>query len=242
MIMNISVCMATYNGEQYIKEQLDSVLSQLSENDEVIISDDSSTDKTIGIIESYNDNRIKIYENQGFKSPIYNFENAIKMAEGDIIVLADQDDVWLENKILITREHFKDHYSTELLVLDGRLVDKNLNTLEDSIFKRLNSKKGLFKNIIKNSYLGCNMAFTSDMKEFILPFPKKISMHDVWIGLVFELYGNIHFIEKVTLLHRRHNQTSTKAKYSLIQKISWRLFNIVSLIHLLIRKLLDEKL
>ena len=241
MIINISVCMATYNGEKYIKEQLDSMLSQLSENDEVIISDDSSTDKTIEIIDSYNDNRIKIYENQEFKSPIYNFENAIKMAEGDIIVLADQDDVWLENKILIIREHFKDHYITELLVLDAKLVDKNLSTLEGSIFKRLNSKKGLLKNILKNSYLGCNMAFTSDMKKFILPFPKKISMHDIWIGLVFELYGNIHFIKKVTLLHRRHNQTSTKTKYSLVKKISWRLFNILSLIQLLIRKLLNEK-
>ena len=241
MKMNISVCMATYNGEQYIKEQLDSVLSQLSENDEVIISDDSSTDKTIGIIVSYKDNRINIYENQQFASPIYNFENAIKMATGDVIVLADQDDVWLENKISIIREHFKEHCSKELLVLDGRMVDRNLNILEDSIFKRLNSRKGLLKNIIKNSYLGCSMAFTSDMKKFFLPFPKYISMHDVWIGLVFELFGNIHFVEKVTLLHRRHNQTSTKVKYSLIQKISWRLLNVVSLFHLFMRKLFNEK-
>lgn len=233
--------MATCNGEHYIREQLDSVLSQLSEYDEVIISDDSSSDKTIEIITSYNDSRVKIYKNQQFKSPIYNFENAIKMAIGDIIVLADQDDVWLENKILIIREHFKKYPSKELLVLDGKLVDSNLNIIEDSIFKRLNSKKGLFKNIIKNSYLGCNMAFTSDMKKFILPFPKKISMHDVWIGLVFELYGNIHFIDKVTLLHRRHNQTSTKARYSIMQRISWRLYNVVSLIHLFIRKGLDER-
>ena len=233
--------MATYNGEQYIKEQLDSILSQLSENDEVMISDDSSTDKTIELIVSYNDKRIHIYENQKFASPIYNFENAIKMAKGDIIVLADQDDVWLENKILIIQEHFKEHNIKELLVLDGKLVDRKLDTLEDSIFKRLNSRKGVFKNIIRNSYLGCSMAFTSDMKDFILPFPKRISMHDVWIGLVFELYGNIHFNENVTLLHRRHNQTSTKAQYSFLQMISWRLLNMLSLMHLFIRKLFDEK-
>ena len=73
--MKISVCMATYNGEKYIKEQLDSILSQIGKNDEVIVSDDSSTDNTIEIVKSFNDSRIKIFENQTFKSPVYNFEN-----------------------------------------------------------------------------------------------------------------------------------------------------------------------
>ena len=74
----ISVCMATYNGEKYIKEQLSSILSQLSEKDEIIVSDDSSTDKTVEIIESFQDKRIKILKNNKFRQPNLNFENALK--------------------------------------------------------------------------------------------------------------------------------------------------------------------
>ena len=81
----ISVCIATYYGGKYIKEQLDSILFQLGKDDEVIISDDSSTDDTLSILESYHDERIVILTNQKFHSPVYNFENALKSAKGDFI-------------------------------------------------------------------------------------------------------------------------------------------------------------
>jgi len=215
--------MATYNGEQYIKEQIDSILYQLSENDEVIISDDSSTDTTVDIIKSYEDSRIVLYENQKFKSPIFNFENAIKQSTGDIIVLADQDDVWLSNKTEIINSYFTSKLS--LLVMNAKLVDENLKVIDNSIFDKLKSKKGFLKNMYRNSYLGCSMAFSSDLKKYILPFPRKISMHDVWIGLISEIYGHVFFNDKITLLHRRHSRTSTKNSYSLMQKIIWRLYN-----------------
>lgn len=93
--------MTTYNGEKYISVQLDSILKQLSENDEVIISDDSSTDRTVDVIKNFKDKRIKLYEDNHFHSPIFNFENALEKASGDIIFLSDQDDVWLDNKVKI---------------------------------------------------------------------------------------------------------------------------------------------
>ena len=83
----ISVCIATYNGEKYIKEQMISILKQLSEKDEIIISDDSSTDRTIEIIENIKDSRIKILKNRKFSQPSLNFENALKSSKGDIIFL-----------------------------------------------------------------------------------------------------------------------------------------------------------
>src|SRR5579871_1607034 len=95
----ISVCMATYNGERYILKQLQSIISQLSENDEIVISDDSSTDNTINIIKSFNDSRIRLYENNKFGSPIFNLENALKHAKNDFIFLSDQDDLWESNKV-----------------------------------------------------------------------------------------------------------------------------------------------
>ncbi|MEO5643505.1 MAG: glycosyltransferase, partial [Bacteroidia bacterium] len=95
----ISVCLATYNGEKYIGEQLQSILIQLSQHDEVIISDDSSSDRTIDIVQAFGDSRIIILHGQTFRSPIRNFENALSHAGGQYIFLADQDDVWLPEKV-----------------------------------------------------------------------------------------------------------------------------------------------
>ena len=102
----ISVCIATYNGEKYIKEQLESIIHQLGEYDEIIISDDGSNDKTIQIIENFKDTRIKIFNHSPNRKTKYKFdlttrniENALSKAKGDFIFLADQDDIWIKNKV-----------------------------------------------------------------------------------------------------------------------------------------------
>ena len=95
----ISVCIATYNGERFIREQIDSILRQLSSDDEIILSDDGSTDDTISIINSIDDKRIKIIEGPRKHSPTPNFECAMKESKGDYIFLAVQDDVWKPNKV-----------------------------------------------------------------------------------------------------------------------------------------------
>lgn len=96
----ISVCIATYNGEKFIKQQLTSILEQLAPADEIIVSDDNSKDNTRNIIEELNDGRIKIIDGPGMSSPTKNFEQALKHAKGDYIFLADQDDVWKRAKFL----------------------------------------------------------------------------------------------------------------------------------------------
>ena len=95
--MIVSVCMATYNGEKYIREQIDSILPQLSDSDELVISDDGSSDSTIDIIQGYNDRRIRLYHNTRH-GVTWNFENALRQSRGDVIFLADQDDVWKPGK------------------------------------------------------------------------------------------------------------------------------------------------
>lgn len=171
----ISVCIATYNGEKYLKKQLDSILNQLKKEDEVIISDDTSTDATVEIIKAYNDRRIILIENQKFRSPIYNFENALKHASGDIIFLADQDDIWIDNKVCTVKKYLK---SYDLVISDAEIIDTNDETLYRSFYALNNSRKGFIKNIIKNSYLGCCMAFNRKILESALPFPKNVPMHD----------------------------------------------------------------
>ena len=229
--MNISVCMATYNGEKYIKEQLDSILSQIGENDKLIISDDSSTDNTVQIIKSFKDNRIKIFENQKFKSPIFNFENALNNATGDIIVLSDQDDIWKANKIETIKKYMHNY---DLVLSDADIIDEKGNILHKSFYKLNGSKNGFIKNIVKNSYLGCTMAFNKKILDKSLPFPKDLPMHDWWIGLISEMYGKTYFIEDKLINYRRHGNnaspTGEKSKYSFFQKVIFRLIMIKNLI------------
>jgi glycosyltransferase involved in cell wall biosynthesis len=207
----ISICMATRDGEKHIKQQLESILTQLSPDDEVIISDDSSTDKTVTIIKDFRDPRIRILEHNRFYSPIFNIENALKRASGGIIVLADQDDIWLENKIsVIRREMAGIHEGIHLVVLDGYMVDESESVIRDSVFAHNRSGKGLLKNIYDNTYMGCCMAFSRDLLKIALPFPKHLPMHDMWLGILAELFGEVDFIPEKTILYRKHPMSVTK--------------------------------
>ncbi|MDE6793421.1 MAG: glycosyltransferase, partial [Muribaculaceae bacterium] len=95
----VSVCLATYNGELFIKEQIQSIIPELENEDEIIISDDGSTDNTLPIIRNFKDSRIKIFINKETQGVNNNMENAIRKASGDIIFLSDQDNVWIKGKI-----------------------------------------------------------------------------------------------------------------------------------------------
>ena len=204
----ISVCIASFNGEKYIRQQLDSILSQIEKDDEVVISDDSSDDRTIEIIKSYQDSRIKLLENCSFKSPIFNLENALKKVKGDYIFLADQDDIWFTNKISHSIEQLK---RFDLVVCNGFVVDQDKNIIHPSYFEWKGSRPGFIKNLAKNSYLGCSIAFNRRILNKVLPFPKHIIMHDLWIGLIGEVVGKVHFISEPLFCYRRHEGNFTAA-------------------------------
>jgi len=234
----ISVCIPTYNGEKYIQQQLDSIFAQATRVDEIIISDDSSTDRTIEIIKSYNDNRIKLIENQKFSSSIFNLENALKHARGDYIFLADQDDIWYPDKVKIVLKHLENY---NLVITDCKLIDENDNTLAPSFFQIVNSGKGFFKNLIKNSYLGCCMAFDRNLLKYILPFPKRIAMHDIWIGLNAELFSSIYFCNEQLVRYRRHEGNRTPftgriSKNSIGYKLKYRIEMLLLILKNLIMK------
>lgn len=218
----ISVALATYNGEQYIAEQLASILSQLKENDEVIISDNNSTDKTISIIKDFNDKRIRIYLCSK-KSVISNFENALNNVSGDIIFLSDQDDVWLENKVSTVLKYLQTY---DLVMTDSIIADENLQTINASFYNIKKAGKGVIKNLISNTYQGSNMAFKKKILGVALPFPKSIPMHDSWLGLVGEYFFSVYFIPEKLSLYRRHStnaSTSTvKSKFSIGKQIQHR--------------------
>lgn len=231
--MKISVCMATYNGEKYIYEQLKSILNQLNTNDEVILSDDYSTDNTIEIIKSFNDSRIRIIFNENEKGYTSNFENALKHAQGDIIFLSDQDDVWMDGKVESMVEKL---LSSDLVVSDVEIVDENLNLIEPSHFKLHKVKTGFMHNFLATRYIGASMAFKKEVLKKALPFPKqkKLCAHDYWLTIIGEAYFKVELIENPTLKYRRHlSNASTggdKSKNSLWQKLINRAYSFIALV------------
>lgn len=233
----ISVCIATYNGEKYIKQQLDSILNQIDIDDEVIVSDDYSTDATVEIIKSFSDSRIVIFENTG-KGLLQNFENAISKSRGDYIFLSDQDDIWAENKVQICLEDFKKGY--ELILSDCKIFDSETKEIvEESFFKFNNSKKGIINNLIRNSYIGCCMAFSSRLKDKALPFPETIAMHDSWIGLLGEIYFKVKFNDNKLINYRKHSSNASftavgESEYSILKKLSFRFNTVFNLLQRII--------
>jgi glycosyltransferase involved in cell wall biosynthesis len=223
--------MATYNGQRYIKEQIESIISQLDIDDELIISDDSSTDATISIINDFRDKRIVLKKNNKFYSPIFNFENALRYAKGDFIFLSDQDDVWKPDKVTKIK-NMLNHY--DLVVSNCEIIDKNNKTIHESFFKINNSKKGIIWNIYRNSYLGCCMAFRKKILDKALPFPKNIPMHDIWLGAIGDLFGNALFTNEILVSYRRHNYNAStatqKSSNNILNKLKYRLILIYNLI------------
>lgn len=214
----ISVCIPTYNGEKYISEQLASILSQIGAQDEIIVSDDGSVDHTLSIIKSMADSRIKLINGAGKHSVTKNVEVALSQAQGDYIFLADQDDVWFPNKVEIFMQWLQKY---DCVVSDAVVVDEKRRLKSPSLYRVMNVRKGrLYNTFWKNGYTGCCMAFTKRVKDYALPFPEQIPMHDIWIGNVAAYHFKVVFIPKPLIYFRRHGATISCNTYG--SKFSWR--------------------
>ncbi len=227
--MKISVVLAAYKGEQFIAEQLESILPQLGENDEVIVSDDYPGGKTRGVVQKFinRDKRIKYIEGEG-KGVVKNFENAMKASDGDIIFLCDQDDVWIPDKVNSVIKEF--HSGADLVLHDASVTDGKLNITFPSFFAIHDTNISYSRNLMKNTFVGCCMAFRKEVMQSTLPFPEGLAMHDWWIALVALKKGyKVALLDKPLILWRRHGDNVTGGKTSLIQKIKWRANIILSL-------------
>lgn len=201
----ISVCMASYNGELWIREQIESILIQLDQSDELIISDDGSTDSTINIIRAFNDPRIHLLTFDKKVGPSGNFERALNSSTGDLIFLADQDDIWLDGKVETLVKALE---TTFLVMHDAKLIDETGKIISESYFKTRKVVHGVIKNMLKNSYTGAFMAFRRELLEIALPIPSRIH-HDQWIALMAEFLGKPQFAHESFALWRRHSDTVT---------------------------------
>ncbi len=214
----ISVCVATYNGHLYIKRQIDSIISQIGDNDEIVISDDNSSDDTVAILRLYNDPRIKIF-NGNFHSPVLNFENALKHAVGDYIFLADQDDKWLAGRVQEALELHKNGFDFVVANVvnvfpNGLKEPRNINPI----------KRSFICNLIKPRIIGCTLSFNRKVLDYVLPFPKGIAMHDIWIGLLAMKKFKCGYINNPVIEYNRHSGSFIDAhKRYIFNKLFYRL-------------------
>ena len=206
-----SVAMAVYNGAKYIREQLDSILEMMTDDDEIIISYDDSKDNTWNIITEYSqqDKRIKVYKNELNKGTGGNFQNAINHCKGEYIFFADQDDVWINDKINVVINELKKS-DKAFAVHDGYITDKELNIVGEPLFGGNKISTNPFRVWFKNTgiTLGCCEAFKREYLPLISPFPN--DDHDVWTISICSFIGGIHVIYKPLILHRVHGENVSK--------------------------------
>ena len=202
----VSIALASYNGEKFIRQQLDSILKQTYEDIEVIVSDDGSTDATISILDEYSkgDKRISYSKNpapRGFKK---NFERAILLCKGEIIFLCDQDDVWSENKI---EEHLKVYKDKKInwVYNTVRLIDnagKDIGLLTDRI-PDYYFKRSLFVNSGGGCILGCATSYRAECIKNIWPIDDIAPSHDSWIQMAIYPAQSFH-VNMILQDYRQH--------------------------------------
>lgn len=219
--MKISVALAAYMGEQYIVPQLLSVLSQLGESDEVVVSDDYPDGDTRRAVMSLNDSRIKYIEGPG-KGVCPNFEHAMRACTGDVIFLCDQDDVWLPGKVERVMREFDG--GAQLVIHDASITDAELHVTDKSAFALHGISTSFFKTLLRNTWPGCCMAFDRSLLSTALPLPGDVPMHDWWIALAaMKKKLRICVITEPLILWRRHGGNVTGGKTRTEDKLLWRL-------------------
>jgi len=228
---NISVAIAVYNGEKFIREQLDSILCQLCDGDEIVASYDTSTDSSLEILTAYaeRDSRVKVVKNE-VAGIATNFNNALKNCKGDYIFICDQDDRWAENKRESVVKSFEKS-GADMVIHNGVHIDGEGKVISKPFFEMYRIGDGKLRNLIKPRYSGCCTAFTKEMADRILPIPADIDAYDHWVGTVGEFTGKIFYNDDILLYHRLHgdNMTPTSTRsVSVILKARWGLLKHLS--------------
>ncbi len=221
----ISVCMATYNGGKFIGEQLESILSQLPSDAEIVIADDCSTDDTLAVVKSIGDARLRVLPAEKHLGVIYNYERALLASKGEIIFLADQDDIWLPGKVekVLAALSEADLVTHDAWMLRPSDASSWIRAGKLSDIRAYRS--GVVANWWKNTFTGCCMAFRRNILDKALPFPKNLPMHDQWLGVVAEKNFKVKSMDEPLVEYRQHSTNATHIGNSpagMLQKIKWR--------------------
>jgi glycosyltransferase involved in cell wall biosynthesis len=225
--MNVSVCMATYDGGRYVHEQVASILPQLGPSDELVVVDDCSRDETVSVLRALEDPRVRIHCNERNRGVVASLERALRLARNDVLLLADQDDVWLPGRVQIL---------IAALQSSGALVASSNSCFVDAAgapidfeFPRLRGADSTryVRNIARifagsAPYWGCAMALRRPILDLVLPMPDWVESHDLWIATGSNLIrSNVH-VERDTLRRRLHGSNASIVSRSLHLKLRSR--------------------
>ena len=206
----ISIAVATYNGEKYVKKQIDSLLDLTYSNVEIIVSDDGSTDKTYSILQSYG-NKITLLKNKGSHGLLNNFSNAIQKCNGEFIALCDQDDIWNPNKLEMLLEHIDnfDIVHGGVTIIDS---DDNYHPAKymHQAYEIDKTRFYRFDDYIReNLLLGCTCLIRKSFLDRYIKFPSDVIYHDWWIVLNAIKNGNgIVYLDKEVIKYRQHGKNT----------------------------------
>ncbi len=250
----IDILMATYNGEKYLCEQLDSILRQSNKNWRIIIRDDCSTDNTVTIIQEYQaqypDKVVLIQADSPSGSAQNNFFQLIKYwqqhGDANYIMFADQDDVWMQNKIQRTLHHMQileQHYGRNIPLLvhtDLMVVDAELNVINPSMFAMQNmdaNRDQLNHILVQNIVTGCTMMVNKPLLDMVAEIPQHAIMHDMWLALIAAAFGQIGFVDEAAILYRQHGNNANGAKnVRTLRYFLWKLIGAKEIHHGLIKQ------
>jgi glycosyltransferase involved in cell wall biosynthesis len=212
----LSIAMCTHNGEAHVGEQLDSVAAQTLLPDELIVCDDASTDGTLGVLEAFAGKSpfpVRIHTNPANIGSNGNFEKAITLCTGDVVALADQDDVWLPDKLSRIAEAFSGNPSAGVVFSDASLVDERLQPLGVTLWERVEFTQKRRRQfdagnawrvlLERNMVTGATMAFRKRYADLFVPLPSSW-IHDAWIAFIISLYADLVYIDEPLIRYRQH--------------------------------------
>jgi glycosyltransferase involved in cell wall biosynthesis len=239
-MQKIQILMATYNGEKYIDEQLNSIINQSYNNWELLVRDDCSTDKTLKILADYVEKypaKIKLIDSSGVRmGACGNFAELINNSNADYVMFSDQDDVWLPNKIERTLDAMKsiegkkDVGNPILIHTDLHVVDEALNTTNSSMWKLQNLNphvKNINRLMVHNNVTGCTMMINRALANMAKDIPEGAIMYDWWIALIAASFGEIEFMREGSMLYRQHGKNDIGAKNFNIEFIFEKFSNYI---------------
>ncbi|WP_406249612.1 glycosyltransferase family 2 protein [Microbacterium sp. M] len=214
--MTVSVCMATYNGELYLREQLDSILAELEPTDEVVIVDDASSDGTVALLETYDDPRVRVFARDVNHGYVRSFEEALTRATGDVLMLSDQDDVWIPGRraLLVAALEERAVAASNLVLLSTGAPLRSPLTRRDWLLRTGGGAqrcRNQLKLLLGDApYFGCAMAIRRDFLPVALPFPDGLrESHDLWLATVANAAGELVHVEQPTLRRRVHGENAS---------------------------------
>lgn len=218
----VSVCMATYNGSLYLRDQLESILKQMDASDELVVSDDHSIDDTAAILASYHDVPIKLLTNPGKRGHVRNFAHAIAHATGEFIALSDQDDIWVEGRLQRMLDQLQQMPRNSLVVGDFTEFDHNgIRPIEFPLGACPPSRVIQIAGILlgRYKYFGSAFLFRRELTRYVLPIPPYIEAHDIWIAMNAGVRGKIAHLEETTLMRRLHEDNLTPMRRRDLAKV-----------------------